>query len=1442
MRTALRRAAIVAVLLLALPAALVLAAMVALQLPAVSDWAAGRAEAALSRPGARVALGGVDIRWPLDLRVARLAVDDPEGSWLTATDLALDWRPLRLLAGRFHVESLDIGEMRLLRQPAAAPADGREAGGDGAMPALPVAVRIDRLDAELEIAEPVLGTPARLHLGGEAALGAREMDIGLFVQRLDGVPAHGQIVAQYRLRNRELLVDARMEEPQGGLLARALNLPGLPPMQVNVEGGGPLTDWQGRFAVLAGNDPCLVGTAATTQMAGEPLTVTAQGQAQPRCIAPAAPVAEALGEEQVSFSLRAQPRDDRWKIERVQIKSGETELTGEGEYIDDYTFTFTLNAPNLARFEPLAGIPLEGAATFDVGIAGAPNRLALGVRVKSDGGGVMGWRWEDLDGTFRIVRLGGGDWSVAATGKVDLADEDLPPPLAGRLGFGLAGIVDRENRDVQLANFSLTSEGAHLVASGRLREWGADSSLYVTLAADRLDRLVATEAVTVNGRAVIQGRLRGDLPGRRLAVALTTRAAGFSTGIAAVDAIVGERPRAVLSAGIRNGEVPLMQARVQGEGATLRAGGRYHRRLTLGWAAELADLSALTGAQVELEDGVTMRGLVLGPVTDPRIASYIEAMLRPAPGYAPVRMKAGLGLEGLSPPAGRLRFGVKGEELVAEGRTGFVIGREAIRLRDLAIWSGDDRVEGDLTIDPADSALAGGLEGHFADLRPWSELAGVELGGSLSFDARLAAEAGQRLRLGLLAHDLVLPGATVRRLTAEADLADLLDQPSGTARATASGVAVGAANLERADVSARGTGRQLVFALDAEGTANQSPLRLAAGGDLRPEAERRVLTLDTLRVEYAGEAARLAEPAVLALDDGLTLLEPLVLSLREGRLRLAGALTPERLDARLEMAGLPLALLEPILPVRGAQGEIAGRAEFAGSFADPRVTVALTGRDVGFAAGREASVDLDLDALWQGGRVEAGLVATGGGRLQAEARASFPLVLAGNELAVPEEGAVDARLQGTADLGRIAGLLPLPDHRFDGDLSFQLALGGTVGDPRVGGTATLRNGFYENLEMGTVLRDASATMEARSARQFAIELRGRDGIGGQLQGQGRLAIDEAGLNYLVEASLANYRVVRMAGATALASGELRLEGLGADAALTGAIRVDRGDVNIAERLPSQIPSIDVVEVNLPPGRAPIARTPAESVAEPEIETPLTVALSIPVQVRRLIVYGRGLQSEWRGDLVVGGTASAPVVVGEINTLLGTFDLLGERFVITEGQIAFQGGRPIDPRLDMTAQASARDIVAEVNVGGTATAPRIDFTSTPPYPRDEIISRLLFGEEPGRLSVGQQIQLARLAATLTGRGGGLDPIGALRRNFGLDILEVGPGEAEDADGTFAPTVRAGKWLDSETLVTVEQGAAGGKVVVERQIGGGFTIDTELGERSGGGVGLKWRRDY
>src|SRR3546814_7958362 len=69
-----------------------------------------------------------------------------------------------------------------------------------------------------------------------------------------------------------------------------------------------------------------------------------------------------------------------------------------------------------------------------------------------------------------------------------------------------------------------------------------------------------------------------------------------------------------------------------------------------------------------------------------------------------------------------------------------------------------------------------------------------------------------------------------------------------------------------------------------------------------------------------------------------------------------------------------------------------------------------------------------------------------------------------------------------------------------------------------------------------------------------------------------------------------------------------------------------------------------------------------------------------------------------------------------------------------------------------------DLTVTARLSGPLSQPKLDLSSVPPVPRDEIVSRVLFNKSAAQLSAAEAAQLAMALRDLTGQGGGADVLG------------------------------------------------------------------------------------
>lgn len=230
-----------------------------------------------------------------------------------------------------------------------------------------------------------------------------------------------------------------------------------------------------------------------------------------------------------------------------------------------------------------------------------------------------------------------------------------------------------------------------------------------------------------------------------------------------------------------------------------------------------------------------------------------------------------------------------------------------------------------------------------------------------------------------------------------------------------------------------------------------------------------------------------------------------------------------------------------------------------------------------------------------------------------------------------------------------------------------------------------------------------------------------------------------------------------------------------------------------------------------------------------------------------MISGQGLSSEWRTDLAVTGTDAAPNIVGQVEAVRGTYELLGKTFNLQRGVITFAGGGGINPALDILAERAAAGITATVMIKGAVSSPGLTLSSVPQLPQDEVLSRVLFNTSIGQISPVQALQLAQTLAAFTGSAP--DVMSNVRNMVGLDQLTIDSGATTSSGASKGvlgdATLSGGKYVASGVFVGVRKGLAASDSQGEVQVtvSPHVTVDGIVGAgSSSSSLGLTYRRDY
>jgi translocation and assembly module TamB len=674
------------------------------------------------------------------------------------------------------------------------------------------------------------------------------------------------------------------------------------------------------------------------------------------------------------------------------------------------------------------------------------------------------------------------------------------------------------------------------------------------------------------------------------------------------------------------------------------------------------------------------------------------------------------------------------------------------------------RVKGDLSSSSDIAHAQGALQIEMSELADLNRLLGTRLHGGVS--GQVALKAGRDTsyaQIRLDARDVSTAGVTAN-----------------------------------AQLSASGTMDALSLQLAA-----QSPAIAGVPADVTSTATLDVtghrLQVSTLEANYHDQKIRLLSPAQLSFSDGFTI-GHLRVGAQEAVLEVDGRVAPT-LDLRASLKQVKPALVNAFVPHLLAAGTIEADAQVKGSVSSPEGSVhaAATGiRSANGAANGLPAVDVHAGAKLMGNTAQVDAKLSAGKASQLTLQGQAPLAQDG----ATAGGPLDLKLLGNVDVGLFNPVTEPSGKHVTGELNIDTSVTGAAAEPEIAGTIRLAKGSVRDYTQGINFTDVTAEISGNHGTLRIEKLTAR-AAPGDVSVTGTIGVLQKGIPVDIQFTAKNAQPISSNIVTVNLNSEITIKGTARERLdVAGKIAINRADVQIPNGLPPNVAVLDVRR----PGRAP----------PPPSEKKLVIGLNLTVDApRQILVKGRGLDAELGGELRIRGTTDSPTVSGGFDLSRGTFTLASSHLTFSQGSVTFNGAglqKKIDPTLDFTAQTQVSDVTATVRITGLADAPKIELSSSPDLPQDEILARLLFGVPAAQLTALQVVQIGAALASLSGGGGGFNPLEKIQKTLGLDRLSVAGGSSSGAPGSPAnanqgASIEAGRYVSSRVFVGVKESTTG-----------------------------------
>lgn len=1391
---------------------------------------------ALSSDTSQVSIGQVNGALSSDVEIRDVVLSDRDGPWLRLDRVRLIWTRSALLLRRLDIDRLEIGKLELLRKQAPQPAGAAPPSDAPILPELPlkVIVRAFQLN-ELVLGEPVLGVAARLGATGSATLGPPNegLDLKLQARRLD---AGGQfdVNVSFVPETTRLRLGIKLDEPQGGLIAKIADLPGEPPVQLSLGGDGPLDSFGSSLNFTAGPTIGAQGEARLDRSGAErQLNLALDARIEGLMPAPVAPVFAGSTRLDGSVGFADGGSVD---IRNLALVSALARLDVLGRYNADKTLDLRVTAaarPNAEGRTVASGTEI-GKLAFDATIKGPVAGPTVVATFDAEDAKLPAGSFSRLGMSFNATPTGtigepGTRIALTADGEaagIALADRALARAIGERVTFTLRGTA-QDDGTADFETLRLAMSGVELDYKGKAGNPRVLGRLEAVL--PDLARLSGLAGRSLAGRAELGADIDATPRLNDYGATLSGRGERLSTGDATLDRLLAGN--FTLAGQVRSlaGDLTATGLRLAGQHASITADG--------GIGVQASDLRlALAIPDLRRADArLSGRGDVTAQITGPRDRLDATARIAVANATALARPIPRLAIDAvIRDLQGALdtRLTLNGE-IDAKPATGTValarMPGDGWNLSALDIAIGSVRLNGALTLDPA-SRAAGRITLAARNLDDLSALALTKIGGQLDADIALAVVEGrQNLELKARGAKLAGPSVAIDRLDATAAASDIYGRPMLDAAIAIDRAVLAGETFTALRFDSKGAPDASAFTLSAaaRGFALNGAGRLVPGEPLR-------LELASFDARRDGRRIALANPATFSFPAGGIEIAGLALAIENGRLTLDGK-AGEALDLDLAARDIPLSAVRILAPKLDLAGTLNAEATIGGTAAAPTGPWNLRIARLATPETRQAGlppVEIAAKGELKGDETSVDATVNAGRNASLTVRGTAPLNATGM-LELVAQGRLDAVLANP--------MLAPQGRRLTGTVALDLRATGTAAAPRLSGSATLANGSFTDALQGVRLNAIAARIAANGENLTIESASARTPNGGTISASGRLELDPAdGFPGQIRIQGNRAQLVSSGIVTAVANLNMEIGGpLARRPRIGGRIDVLSLDVAVPDRLPASLRPVDGIKHVGAKGTAAARLAEQRRAARkqgarggrpaPAFDAALAFTVSAP---SRVFIRGRGIDAELGGEIRVGGTLANPALDGGFELRRGRLSVLSQRLDFSRGRLTFTGGTM--PELDFVAETRAADVTARVIVSGPADAPRFAFASTPELPQDEVLSRLLFARASGSLSAFQALQLAQAAAQFAG-GGGDDSFERLRKSLGVDNLDIQMGEG-------GPTVGVSRYIGDNVSIGFKAGAkpedSGVSVGIDVTRRLKLQADTNADGSASVGVGAEW----
>ncbi len=1392
-------------------------------------------EEQISSPSYQIRLNGIEGSLSSDVSLQSITIADEEGIWLEISKPRLIWTRSALLTGRLVVDTLEAEHIDFIRRPLPEATSRSPESSTFQLPQLPVAIVLEKLDLpRVEFGKDVFDLAATASVSGNFILDEGSVDLDLLINRTDETQGELKAIVKYDGSTKSLALDVKLQEPQNGIVASALGLPGKPPVSLAIIGDAPLSELDVGMSFDVDNTRILNGIVSLRDQA-EGLNANASLNGPLGKLLP--PDQRALfGEISDLTAELVVLKDGGIHLKQSNLTSGAVQLAASAKTTaDGFLSALALKGGLTSTDGKRIVIPSQNSdqsiqsADIDVDYDAMRQntwggKFAINDFVSSDI--ALGLVEIDAFGTI----LNADDENAreisfdinGAIKQILAKDEAVTKALGREINLQFDGDW-RSGNPLQITRLNVLGETYKVLANGDYSKNTFDGQ--ISAEAENLDSFSAITNQRLNGSVVLSALGKIEPFSGAFDLKINGKAQSVETGTARLDKLLVGLTE--LNGGVARSIDGLVfqDLNLSNDQMSAMINGQVASDATdLTASAKITDLKVLDDAS----SGTAQLDIRLVGSEGP---FDLNAEISVAKGQLSGQTVNDLALifDGQTEDqniSGALssKGQIAAQDFVVNGS--IKLDETLINLQDLNARIGATAINGVFVRSNDTGLMNAKLDINSSDISSIAALALINATGNIDGSIELnPQELSQTADIKLALAGIRMDNVRVDDAEAIIHIKDLLDQPKITANAKAIGINASGVAAKSATVQILNAGASTEF--DLVTVLVENATRISSSGVVTQTSDVTEILISELDLKSRIADAQLVSASKIELQNGVAQIYPSRLAIGSGTIDVSGS-AGERLNITAIINAVPLKILNSVQPGFDASGVLGANLKITGPSSAPKVAFNLNGQALTIRQIRDLGLSpLTLNA---DGSVSNNIVTLA----SFNARNAQALALTGSGRVPLSNGAMNVNINGTAPLDLIETYLRDRGTQINGVAQLSARVSGPVSNPAASGNININGASIvdplSNLRLSgvNVKVGLNSSNIANVAVNANISTGGTIALNGQIGLSGNLPAD-----LTVKLNSANYGDGETFKTTV--SGDLAINGnLSGSPLLSGDINLGRTEITVPESFASEANLLDVEHIsptsNVQNTLKRLSQaTPSDGAGDKSGALRLRLNINAPNQI---FVRGRGLDAELGGRLGLTGSLDNIVPLGSFTLRRGRLSILGQRIDLEEGTITLAGD--LDPLLDFLASTDTGDVIASIRLQGTASNLQVSFSSSPELPEDEVLAQIIFGRNLTDLSPAQVVRLASIASELTG-GNSPSLIDSLRSSTGLDDVDV----VQDDDGNAA--VKAGKYISDNVYLGVQAGKET-EATINLDITDSLTATGSVDTEGNSKLGIFFEKDY